>query len=242
MADQDTNSLLVATASKYEEQVKDVINKLDSRVPQVLIKVLIAEVTHGNNLDFGTDFSILNIRPSGEGQKYSATLGAAAAAASATTPGGLVATLLESNLTMTLQALAQQNRLDILSRPYILTSDNQEADVLVGSEVPFITNSTIDSNGGIHNTPQYQDIGISLTVTPHINPEGMVTMLVSPQISSQTSQTVTISQGVELPVFDVRSADSYLTVRDGQPVVIGGLMQDQKTQQINKIPPWETSR
>jgi general secretion pathway protein D len=234
--DQDTNSLLVATATKYEDQVKEVIEKLDSRVPQVLIKVLVAEVTHGNNLDFGTDFSALNLRPNNNGQKYQSTLGAAAAAASATTPGGFVATLLEDNLSITLQALAQENRLDVLSRPYILTSDNQEADVLVGSEVPFITNSTIDSNGGIHNTPQYQDIGISLTVTPHINPEGMVTMLVSPQISSQTSQTVEISQGVNLPVFDIRSADSYLTVRDGQTVVIGGLMQDQKTQQVNKVP------
>jgi general secretion pathway protein D len=234
--DQDTNSLLVATATKYETQVKEVIARLDSPVPQVLIKVLIAEVTHSNNLDFGTDFSGFNLRPSGNGQKYTSTLGAAAAAASAATPGGFVATLLEENLSLTLQALAQQNRLDILSRPYILTSDNQEADVLVGSEVPFITNSTIDSNGGIHNTPQYQDIGISLTVTPHINPEGMVTMLVSPQISSQTSQTVQVQQGVDLPVFDIRSADSYLTVRDGQTVVIGGLMQDQKTQQVNKIP------
>jgi type II secretory pathway component GspD/PulD (secretin) len=61
-------------------------------------------------------------------------------------------------------------------------------------------------------------------------------MLVSPQISSQTSQTVEISAGVNLPVFDVRSADSYLTVRDGQTVVIGGLMQDEKTVAINKIP------
>lgn len=61
-------------------------------------------------------------------------------------------------------------------------------------------------------------------------------MLVSPQISSLTDQTVTIQQGVSLPVFDVRSADSYLTVRDGQTVVIGGLMQDEKTENFNKIP------
>ena len=74
--DQDTNSLLVATATKYEEQVKDVIAKLDSRVPQVLIKVLIAEVTHDNSLDFGTDFSILDINRnfSGKGQELSSTL------------------------------------------------------------------------------------------------------------------------------------------------------------------------
>jgi general secretion pathway protein D len=241
VADQDTNSLLIATATKYEARVKGVIDQLDRRVPQVLIKVLIAEVTHDNSLDFGTDFSILdtNRNPAGKGQFFTGTTGAglaAAAAAANGTPAGLIATFLEGNISVTLQALAQQNKLDILSRPYILTSDNQEADITVGSEVPFITSTDIDSNGGIHNNAQYQDIGIILTVTPHINPEGMVTMLVSPQISSLTSKTVTIQQGVELPVFDVRSADSYLTVHDGQTVVIGGMMQDQKTEAVSKIP------
>ncbi len=241
VADQDTNSLLIATATKYEARVKGVIEQLDRRVPQVLIKVLIAEVTHDNALDFGTDFSILdtNRNPAGKGQFFTGTTGAGAAAAAAAangTPSGLIATFLEGNISVTLQALAQQNKLDILSRPYILTSDNQEADITVGSEVPFITSTDIDSNGGIHNNAQYQDIGIILTVTPHINPEGMVTMLVSPQISSLTSKTVTIQQGVELPVFDVRSADSYLTCHDGQTVVIGGMMQDQKTEAVSKIP------
>jgi general secretion pathway protein D len=238
VADQDTNSLLIATATKYKQQVLSVIDKLDSRVPQVLIKVLIAEVTHDNELDFGTDFSILdtNRNYAGKEQLFQSTLGAAAAAASVSNPGGLAVTLLEGNITAKLQALAQQNKLDVLSRPYILTSDNQEADITVGSEVPFITSTEVDTNGGVHNNAQYQDIGIILTVTPHINPEGMVTMLVSPQVSSLTAQTVTIQQGVALPVFDVRSADSYLTVRDGQTIVIGGMMQDQKTESVNKIP------
>jgi general secretion pathway protein D len=232
--DQDTNSLLVATATKYEQQVRDVINQLDRPVPQVLIKVLIAEVTHDNTLNLGTDFSVLDV--GGPTQKLSSTLGAAAAAASAAQPGGLVFSLMESNVTATLQTLAQENKLDVLSRPYILTSDNQEADITVGDEVPFITDSYVDVNGGTHNTVQYQDIGIILTVTPHVNPEGMVTMLLSPQISSLTGQTVTIQAGVNVPVFEIRSADSYLTCKDGQTIVIGGLMQDQNTTSISKIP------
>jgi general secretion pathway protein D len=236
VADQDTNSLLVATATKYESQVRGVIDQLDTRVPQVLIKVLIAEVTHEHDLDYGTDFSVLDISRTGKQGTLSNVLGAAAAAGSTSTPGGMVVSLLENDVYLKLQALATENRLDVLSRPYILTSDNQEADITVGSEVPFITNTFVNENGGITNSAQYQDIGIILTVTPHINPEGLVTMLVSPQISSLTSQTVTIQQGVNLPVFDVRSADSYLTVRDGQTVVIGGLMQDQKTENVFKFP------
>jgi general secretion pathway protein D len=236
VADPDTNSLLVTTATKYQSQVKALIAELDRPAPQVLIRCLIAEVTHDNSADFGTDFSVLNLRASGNGQKLGSVLGAAAAAASATTPPGLVVSVLESNLTATLQALAQENKLDVLSRPYILTSDNQQANITVGSEVPFVTGTNVDAQGGIHNTAQYQNIGIILNVTPHINPEGMVTMEVSPQISSLTSQTVPIQTGVSLPVFDIRSADSYLTVRDGQTIVIGGLMQDQKTSAVSKIP------
>ena len=74
----------------------------------------------------------------------------------------MVVSLLEQDVSVKLQALAQENKLDVLSRPYILTSDNQEADITVGNEVPFITSTDVDSNGGIHNSTTYQDIGIIL--------------------------------------------------------------------------------
>jgi general secretion pathway protein D len=250
--DQDTNSLLVATASKYEAEVRELITKLDRPVPQVLIKVLIAEVTHDNSQDLGVDFSGLNLGTggtldtqtglisAGHGQAGSSILGAAAQAAagagSTSAPPGMVLNVLSNNVNATIQALAQENKLDVLSRPYILTSDNQQADITVGSEVPFIDNSYIDSNGGTHNTVQYQDIGIILSVTPHINPQGDVIMEVSPQISALTGQTVTIQAGVDAPVFELRSADAYVAIHDGQTVVIGGLMQDQKTDDINSVP------
>jgi general secretion pathway protein D len=236
VAEPDTNSLLVSTSTKFEKRVRDVIAELDRPVPQVLIRCLIAEVTHDNSLDLGTDFSVLDLRASGNGESLGSTLGAAAAAASAATPPGLVARVLETNVTATLQALAQTNKLDVLSRPYILTSDNQAADITVGDEVPFVTNSFTDENGGVHNTVVYQDIGIILNVTPHINPDGLVVMDISPEISSLTGQTVSIQQGVDVPVFEKRSADSRVAIRDGQTIVIGGLMQDQKTENVSKIP------
>ena len=124
----------------------------------------------------------------------------------------------------------------MLSRPYILTSDNQEATITVGNEVPFITNTRITDTGQTINTIQYQDIGIILDVTPHINPEGLVILDVAPEISEQTGQGVTISQGVAAPVFSKRSAQSRVGIVDGQTIVIGGLMQDQKTQTITKVP------
>ncbi len=237
--DVDTNQLLVATASKFEGQVRELLDSLDRPVPQVLIKVLVAEVTHDRSDDLGADFSVLNLRASGEGQSYGSNLGNALAQSSAVSNGsaaGLAVAVLERHVSATIHALATAGKLDVLSRPYILTSDNQEAYVLVGSEVPIITNSQVTDLGAIVNTVKYQSIGISLDVTPHINPDGLVSMDVSPQISSISDTTVTVSAGITSPVFNNRQAESHVQIRDGETIVIGGLMQDQKTQTISKIP------
>nr|MDP9173496.1 hypothetical protein [Planctomycetota bacterium] len=233
VADTDTNSLLIATATKYKDEVLKVIEQLDRPVPQVLIKCLIAEVTHDNTDDLGLDFSVLNLRPSGRGAGLVQNLGNAASSA---TNGGLTVQLLEQNLSATFHILQKQGKLDVLSRPYILTSDNQEANILVGQEVPFITESRLDTNNNTINTIQYQSIGIILDVIPHINPDGLVIMDVAPQISSLTGQTVPIQAGVNAPVFENRSANSRVGVKDGETIVIGGLMQDQKTQTVEKVP------
>ena len=230
VADEDTNSLLVTTASKFREQVKQIIEELDRPVPQVLIKVLVAEVTHDNSEDLGVDFSILNRRANGRGPSFGSSLGTAAVT------GGLVVNLIESDINVTLRALATAGKLDVLSRPYILASDNQLASITVGQEVPFITDTRIDSLGGQIHTIQYQDVGIILQVTPHINPDGLVIMDVTPEISQLTSSTVPISQGVSAPIISKRSADSRVGIRDGQTIVIGGLMEDRKTSTMTKVP------
>ncbi|HSU67818.1 MAG TPA: secretin N-terminal domain-containing protein [Tepidisphaeraceae bacterium] len=230
VAEPDTNALIVTTSAKYLERVKQVIDELDRPVPQVLIKVLMAEVTHDNTNDLGLDFSILNQRATGNGQTLSTSLGPLP------TPNGLVVSVVEKNLTMTLHALAEAGKLDVLSRPYILASDNQLASITVGQEVPFITASQITDLGQTINTIQYQDIGIILNVTPHINNEGLVILDVAPEISQLTGTTVPISDRVNAPVFAKRSAQSRVGIKDGQTIVIGGLMQDQKTSTIDKVP------
>ncbi|QOV89825.1 secretin N-terminal domain-containing protein [Humisphaera borealis] len=230
VADEDTNSLLVTVATRYADPVKQIIAELDRPRPQVLIKVLVAEVTHDDSVDFGVDFSIINRRANGQG----ITVGSAFGNATATT--GLVVSLLEDKLNMTLHALATNGKLDVLSRPYILASDNQLASITVGNEVPFITNTRITDTGQTINTIQYQDVGIILNVLPHINPDGLVIMDVVPEISQLTGTTVPISDNVSAPVIAKRSAESRVGVRTGQTIVIGGLMEDRKTSTINKIP------
>ena len=233
VADTATNSLLVTTSSTNFDRVKSIIADLDRAVPQVLIKVLIAEVTHSNETDLGMEFSILNMRASGNGTSVGTTFSAAEQAAGA---NGLVIKLLETNVTAAIQALASTAKLDVLSRPYILTSDNQEATIMVGSEVPIVTDSRLTDTGQTINSIQYQDIGIILDVTPHINPDGLVIMDVYPEISALTGQTVPISSTTSAPVFAKRSAQSRVSIRDGQTIVIGGLMQDQLTKNIQKVP------
>ncbi|QOV91160.1 secretin N-terminal domain-containing protein [Humisphaera borealis] len=230
VADRDTNALLVTTKTKHQERVKQIIGELDRPVPQVLIKVLVAEVTHDDGADFGVDFSIVNRRANGQGTTVGGNFGNASQAT------GLVVSLLEDKLNVTLHALATAGKLDVLSRPYILASDNQLASITVGNEVPFITNTRITDNGQQINTIQYQDVGIILNVTPHVNPDGLVIMDVIPEISQLTGTTVPISDGVSAPVIAKRSAESRVAVRTGQTIVIGGLMEDRKTSTIAKIP------
>ena len=230
VADEDTNSLMVMAASKNFERVREIIAELDKPVPQVLIKVLIAEVTHTNKRDLGVEFSALNLRPSGRGSSVFTDLDVAAQS------GGLMYKLVEKDVTAALHALKEVGKLDVLSRPYILASDNQAASITVGQEVPFIRNTRTTETGQTINTIEYEDIGIILKVTPHINPEGLVILDVVPEISTLTGETVPISETVSAPVFAKRSAQSRVAIHNGQTIVIGGLMEDKKTDSVRKIP------
>lgn len=230
IADPDTNSLMVMTASKNFSRVKEIIAQLDQPVPQVLIKVLIAEVTLDKSFDLGTEFSALDLNAAGHGTTAATSFNLSNMGA------GITIGLLQKDITVTLAALQKVGKLDVLSRPYILGSDNQESKITVGQEVPFITNTRETDTGQTINTIQYQDIGIILDVTPHINPEGLVTMDISQEISTLTGTTVPISETVSAPVFAKRSATSRVAIQDGQTIVIGGLMQDQKTDDIKKVP------
>ncbi len=228
VADEDTNALLVMTASGNFDRVREIIAALDHPVPQVLIKVLIAEVTHTDQRDLGVEFSALNLADSLSSVVTDFDVGVQS--------GGLVVRRIEDDLDVVLRVLQTVGRLEVLSRPYILASDQQESSITVGAQVPFIRDTRVTEWGQTINTIQYEDIGIILRVTPHINPEGLVIMDVVPEVSTLTGQTVPISETVAAPVFAKRSAQSRVAVRDGQTIVIGGLMEDSRTQQVRKVP------
>jgi general secretion pathway protein D len=229
-ADEDKNALLVMTSSKNYEKIRKIIEQLDEPAPQVLIKVLLAEVTVTDELDLGVEFSVLNIRDSGGQSLFETDF------PPINVSGGFKARILEGDLDITLRALAKVGKLNVLSRPYILTSNNQTAKITVGQEVPFIRDTRTTETGQTINTIEYEDIGIILEVTPYINPAGLVIMDVKPEISTTTAETVPISETVNAAVFAKRSSESRVAVVDGQTIVIGGLMQNKDTDTVQKVP------
>ena len=148
---------------------------------------------------------------------------------------GFSASIFDQDVEVAVHALQETGKLNILSRPYILTSNNQPATITVGQEVPYATGESL-TTGQSQTTTEYRDIGIILEVTPSINPDGLVNMTVRPEISSQTGETVQISENLALPVFSTRTSETKVAIRDGQTIVIGGLMQDQTTESVSKVP------
>lgn len=254
IADTDSNSLLIRTAPANYSRVKTVLDELDKPVQQVLIKVLFAEVTHNNTSDIGAELSVLNLRTNrispdtsnsqqpGNGTTLgpngASTLGPIGGSNFGIVPTGtgLVVQLLETNFQATISALETSGKLDVLSRPYILASDNQLASIVVGQSIPFITDSRVTDAGQQINTTEYRDIGILLDVIPHVNPDGVVILDVAPEISTLTGDSIQTGPNVSQPIIAKRSAQSRVGVKSGQTIVIGGLMQDNLTETINKVP------
>ena len=231
-SDAQTRSLIVITDDETNDNIRQVIQTLDRPKPQVLINVVFLQVTHNDDLDFGIEGSYTHVAGEGTGTGGTAFGLAAAQAAS----GGGFYNFIGDDVNVMIRALAVAGKTEILSRPSILARNNQEATITVGQQVPFITNSRVTDAGQTINTVEYQDIGIILRVTPFITSDGMVEMIVSPEISALSDQTVPISDTVNSPVIDKRSADTVVVTPTGKTVVIGGLISTQKIEQDRKVP------
>ncbi len=243
-ADPNTNSLLCMTSSKNYDKIKPIIAELDKPVGQVLIKVLFAELTHSNDVDWGVEFSMLNLNDHGGvqstqvfGQPLALTTpGVGSLGPGVLAPEGLSVRALQGDLDITLHALQETGKLNVLSRPYVLTRNNRLATITVADEVPIPTGSTNQGTIGTTTTFDYRnDIGIVLDVTPSINEDGLVNMIVAPKITTQKGK-VQVAENLEAVEFSTRSANTRVAVHDGQTIVIGGLIQDQSSNTVRKVP------
>lgn len=251
--DPETRQLIVIADEETQNQISQVITNLDRPKPQVLIKVVFVEVTHADGSEIGveggftaTDGSLTgnganvfglsglnqiatNIQQNAVGQPVQSFI--------PTPPGAGLYQILGQDYQVTLRAIAQTGKAKILSRPSILARNSQPATILVGQQVPLITNVRYDTFGNAINSVSYTDVGIILRVTPFITSDGLVEMILSPEISTvSATESVTISAGVQAPVIDKRSADTVVVTPDAQTVVIGGLIANLKTESVSKIP------
>ncbi len=256
--DPDTHTITFIADSETAEEISNVLASLDHPKPQVLIKVVFLEVQLNNSLNIGVEGGWTG---NGANQQFSAAnvfgltglnsvatnfnaLGQALPAgfptpgSSALSSGG-VYQVLGSDFQATLRAIAQAGNAEILSRPSILARDGQPATILVGQEVPLITGVTFEAVGNSTipiNNVQYTPVGIQLNLTPYIS-QNYVEMIVTPQDSEvDPTQTEPIGDGVNAPVIDTRAADTVVVTPDAQTVVIGGLMENDKSASVSKIP------
>jgi general secretion pathway protein D len=239
--DAETRSIIVVADEETAAHITNVVSQLDHPTPQVLINCVFMEVTHSKGSDIGVDgvyghsVSTKNMNSLNGTNWVSTAFGLASS-------GGLY-TLMGNDLTINVAALANAGKTEILSRPSILARNNQQATITIGQSVPLISGVTYDSFGNQRNAISYQDVGIILQVTPFITSDGMVEMVVAPEVSSVSSSTVSFASGgtnnassPSAPIIDRRRADTVVVVPDGQTVAIGGLMQTQKVNSEKKVP------
>lgn len=230
VANEATNTLLVLTQEKNFAKVQEILDILDRAVPQVLIRVLISEMSYDDSIDLGVEFETLNVGTTTDDNLLSnfnlfeSTL-------------GLNYLFFDGNdFRVAVRALQATGRFDVLSRPYILTNDNQEAQITVGQEVPFPINQRTTDDGNTTSDIDYRDVGIILTVTPQINSEGLVVLDLSQELSALTDQTIPISDEFNAAVVNKRELTTQVAVANGQTVVVGGLIQDQLQENVTKVP------
>jgi len=227
LSDKDTNTLIINAPADMHREIERTINELDKSRRQVLIETVIVEVTLDEGTDLGIEWAIQGGGdPANAGALMSGLqLGEIAAG---TVPlnnaaDGLTYLITSSDQKMALIHAAQEdNRLQVLSSPNVLTRDGMEAEVSFGKEVP-IRQSTLSSGGNENFSFDYRDAKISLTVTPHIDDHDMVTLTIE-QVVRRVEEDELASE-LDAPVFRTREIRSNLQVDNGQTIILGGLIE-----------------
>jgi len=239
-SDVDTRSLIVVTDATTNENIKLILAALDKPKPQVLINVVFLQVTHDNSFDLGAEATYkgpVSIKTNPDGTATTNFGIAQQRAVPNNTFYGAFYQLVGRDINATIHAMSGVTKTEILSRPSVLTRSNQQATILVGQKVPILTGTTQNTNSNsITSTVTYQNVGIILSVTPFITNEGLVEMIVSPQISSLSANSVQLAGGGTSPVIDTRQADTVVVTPSDHTIVIGGLISTQKNNTDTKVP------
>jgi general secretion pathway protein D len=235
--DSRTNSLLIRASRADYALIQAGVQQIDVRPLQVLIEVLIAEVRKDRNLDLSLDGDLppSHVRGSDnttvEGKNTSAGL------------GDFVVKVMgigSVNASAVLRAAAERGDATILSRPVLIAANNENAEINVGSQRPFVQVARVlpTENAARDQVVQYRDVGTRLSVVPTISADGYVMLQVAQEINAATAE-----QAYGAPVISTRSVETRLLIKDGQTVVLGGITDRQKEHSQGGVPvlssiPW----
>lgn len=259
-----TNSLLVSAPPEDMKDIRRIIDEVDTFRPQVLVEAAIIEVSVTKGKSLGVEWLTGGRSRDGSGvvggvvssNSPLLTLGTAltktdtaaavAAAAAAITPGlnvGVIGPTVTfqgkeyPSVGAMVQAVSTQDDVNILSTPQILTMNNEEAEVIVGENRPYLTSTRVDSAGNPINTYDYRDVGVKLKVKPYINKDGLVYLNIYQEVTQVTTATIGAGTNVQpAPTTLKRSTKTTVGVKDAQTIVISGLIRDDSTGNRTGIP------
>lgn len=236
--DRRSNSLMITSNLHFFPQILKLINELDAPTPQVLIEAKIIEVSSDFRDKLGVRWSPDPNSFSGEDLDNSALINSSAlyqeVFAGSPLPGALKTGIIESsvNINFLIQFLRKNTDARVLAEPQINISDNELGRLFVGSQVPFISGSLNTDTGGRNDTFQYKDVGVILEVTPHINHDDAIALKIRTE-SSNLREGVTLFGGA---ILDTRNFRTDLMVKDGETVVLGGIIQRDESEIVRKVP------
>jgi len=222
VADEATNSLLIRSSARDYRQLLTTINQLDAVPLQVMINAVIAQITLTDANKFGVDWSRVAANRAVDTISTNTS--------TAFLPGGGLGGLMfskafidgASQVDATLEAISTNNDVQLLARPSLTVINNQEGEIQIGSQVPFEQGESIASGGISTTNIGYRDTGIVLSITPQINNDGIVNLIIRQELSSVNNSAAGVNGN---PVFDNQEINTTVVVRDGENVVLGGLIQ-----------------
>lgn len=241
MAEENLNSLIILAIPEDYDVIKEAVERVDLIPRQVVIEGVIAEITLKDDLKLGVSWA-LQFSPDGMNGVLGAVKGTvgfnvSGATPTATTGSGTFtfAGTVGSDFKTVIDMLATTSKAKLLAVPHVLVSDNKEARIQVGEQVPIVTSETFGSSTvAPQRTIQYKDIGIILKVKPRINQGGLVSLDLSQEVSSY--DTIKLFDGEENIIVKKTEATTNLVVQDGQTILIGGLIREDISSARSGIP------
>jgi len=232
--DERTNKIVVVDYPDKIAQMEKIVKAFDERTKQVLIEAKIMQVTLSDEYQMGIDWKVI------AGKQLNLTafnINRALDISSSQIVAGTAVPASTEDFRVVVNMLKTFGDVRTLSTPRITTTNGQEAKILVGSKEVYVTSTVVASEATTTTSEavQFVDVGVKLYVTPIINKDNFITMKIRPEVSS-VSKEFTKSDGTKIPVVGTSEAETSVIVKDGVTIVMGGLMKDEKTKNVYKIP------